>query len=122
MANPFDGIPVLNLSDFATNKEAHNYKEPISDVESLDIPACWPYRPMLPMVKRNDPDRKPGAFPTVGIVLEGQVGVVYTGGKLSIFDLISLPQDQQLQLIQERMTKLEFGSWEKMLEDGWECD
>lgn len=109
--NPLKSVAVFNLNDLATNKEALDKPEPSSDLEGLQDPSLWPFRPMCPVVKRKGD----GSWPICATVLEDEPGRVY---HIGMHDLTCVNQGMQKDALGEAKVT-EYGSWEKMLSDGW---
>lgn len=109
-------IKVFDLNKIAPNQDAFNYPEPATDLEALKAPHTWPYRPLVPMVKR---DREKGGWPDVGVAYEHTPGVVYT---TNIFDFVGVSHADLESTLKGLPKAADFKSWEELLENGWECD
>lgn len=111
-------IKVFDLNKIAPNQDAFNHPEPGTDLEALKAPHTWPYRPLIPMVKR---DRTKGGWPDVGLAYEHTPGVVYGANLFDFSNGIALGDDVEDRL-QELPRLTNYASWEELLENGWECD
>jgi hypothetical protein len=121
MSEEVDKPGVINLNDWATNLEALNRPEPTSDLEGLQDPSLWPFRPMCPVVRRASakyPYIPEGGWPECGTVLEAEPGRVY---HIGMHHLLCMNQGMQKDALGDAKTT-EYGSWGDMLAARWEVD
>lgn len=114
-----DDMRVFNMDNLATNAEANSessqaIRDNGSDLDILNCPQTWPYRPMACLVRRGEG----GGFPECGCIHEAAPGVVYL---VNLFELAGVAT-KDLKSILEGFEKEEHGSWQGVLDAGWRVD